>query len=159
MDNNIGKALWIGVGILFFIAVVSLGLSLLDQGRGIAQEQSGNLAEMQKRLNEAKFDMYDNQDVTGAQVLAAIKSFREAKDIFAIQVTTNKGMTTYLNNASFSGGNVTIGTAASDSAIENSIKNARNQAQLTYINPVADFDAQIRKDANGVICGIVFNQN
>ncbi len=158
MDNNIGKALWIGIGILFFIAVVSLGLSMLDQGRGIAQQQSNNLSEIQQRLTDAQFDIYDNQNVSGSQVLAAIKSFREFSSTFSIQVTTNKATNTYLNSASFSGTTVTLGTKIADDAIETSIKNARDETSDAFINPVAIFDAQIRKDSNDVISGIIFVQ-
>ncbi len=158
MDNNIGKALWIGIGILFFIAVVSLGLSMLDQGRGIAQQQSDNLSEVQQRLADAQFDIYDNQNVSGSQVLAAIKSFREMSDTFSIEVTTKKGTNTYLNSASFSGTTVTLGAAIAEDAIETSIKNARDEAAAEFINPIAKFDAQIRKDSNNVVAGIVFVQ-
>lgn len=158
MDNNIGKALWIGIGVLFFIAVVSLGLAMLDQGRGIAQEQSKNLAEVQKRLSDAQFDVYDNQSVAGSQVLAAVKSFRESKEAFSIQVVTKKGTVTYLNSSGFSDGKVNLGSAHSDTDIETAIKKARDEKDNNYINPVAAFDAQIRKDTNGVIAGIVFTQ-
>lgn len=158
MDNNIGKALWIGVGILFFIAVVSLGLSMLDQGRSIAQDQSDNLSDIQKRLSNSQFDIYDNQSLSGSQVLGAIKSFREFSDVFSIRVTTNKGTTVYLNSATFSDASVTLGTAIADATTEGAIKNARTETNGAYINPVATFDSQIRKDANGVISGIEFTQ-
>ncbi len=158
MDNNIGKALWIGVGILFFIAVVSLGLSMLDQGRSIAQDQSENLADIQRRLSDAQFDIYDNQSVTGSQVLAAIKQFRDFKDVFSVSVTTNKGTVVYLNNATFSGGQATLGSVQDDTAVETAIKNARDESHNAFINPVASFDAQIRKDSNGSIIGIQFVQ-
>ncbi len=158
MDNNIGRALWIGIGILFFIAVVSLGLSMLDQGRSIAQEQSEKLSDIQKRLSDAEFDIYDNQSVSGAQVVAAIKSFREFKDVFSIRVTTNKGTVTYLNGASFSGTTVTLGSAHDDGTVEDAIKSARDEANAAFINPVASFDSQVRKDSNGVISAIEFVQ-
>ncbi len=158
MDNNIGRALWIGVGILFFIAVVSLGLSMLDQGRSIAQDQSEKLSDIQKRLSDAQFDIYDNQSVTGSQVVAAIKNFRSYKDVFSIRVTTNKGTVTYLNGATFSGSGVSLGSGHDDTTIENAIKDARDEANNAFINPVAGFDAQLRKDANGVISAIEFVQ-
>ncbi len=158
MDNNIGKALWIGVGILFFVAVVSLGLSMLDQSRSIAQDQSEKLSDIQKRLSDAQFDIYDNQTVTGSQVVAAIKNFRDYKDVFSVRVTTNKGTVTYLNSASFSGSSVTIGSAQDDTTVENAIKDARDEANSSFINPVASFDAQVRRDANDVISAVEFVQ-
>lgn len=158
MDNNITKALWIGVGVLFFIAVVSIGISLLNQSTEIAQEQAAELSNIQKRLSESKFSAYDNTTVTGSQVLSCIKNFRGEKDVVAIQVKTKKGTTVYLNTASFSADSVTLGSGHSDSVIENAIKDARNESDSKYINPVGSFDAQVRKDSNGVICGITFEQ-
>jgi hypothetical protein len=158
MDNNIGKALWIGIGILFFIAVVSLGLTLLDQGRGIAEQQSDQLTEVQKRLSDAQYDIYDNQSVAGSQVLGCIKSFREVSSTFGVSVTTKKGTLIYLNSASFNSESVTLASAHSASIIEGMIKSARDESSNAYINPVATFDAQIRKDSNGVISGVVFVQ-
>ncbi len=96
--------------------------------------------------------------VTGSQVLAAIKQFRDFKDVFSVSVTTNKGTVVYLNNATFSGGQATLGSVQDDTAVETAIKNARDESHNAFINPVASFDAQIRKDSNGSIIGIQFVQ-
>lgn len=158
MDGNISRALWIGVGILFFIAVVTLGIGLLDQGKAIADQQTDNLAKVQKQLAEAEFDAFDNQSVVGTQVLSCIKTFRDRADQISIRVTTYKGTQTYLNNAVISQEVVTLSTALSSSAIETSLKQARTETHDAYINPVATFDAQIRRDANGLISAIIFQQ-
>lgn len=158
MDNNITKALWIGVGVLFFIAVVSIGISLLNQSTEIAQQQAAELSDIQERLSSAKFSAYDNTSVTGSQVLSCIKNFREDKDIISIQVKTNKSTNVYLNSATFGNDNVTLGSAHDDSTVEKEIKEARDESNSKYINPVGKFDAQIRKDNNGVISGITFVQ-
>lgn len=50
MDNNITKALWIGVvACCFFIAVVSIGITLLNQSIEIAQQQSAELSDIQPK--------------------------------------------------------------------------------------------------------------
>lgn len=72
-----------------------------------------------------------------------------------IEVKTKKSTTTYLNNGSV-GDTVNLGTGKDDKAIESQIKDARNERSQNYINPVGKFDAQIRKDENGVISGIVY---
>lgn len=158
MDGNIGRALWIGIGVLFFIAVVSLGLQLLDQGRDIAQEQSSQLAAVQQRLSESEFSPYDNQEVAGTHVMSAIRGYKDKGETLAIFVTTNKTTSVYLNNASLGAEIVTLGSAHGTSTIETSIKNARNASHNTYINPLAKFEARVVKDQNGVISGLVFSQ-
>lgn len=158
MDNNISKALWIGVGILFFIGVVSLGLSLFNRGRDVTQKQSDSLSDLEKTLAESEYASYDNRTVSGAEVLSAIKNYRDKSSTFAISVTTKKGTVVYLNNASFGSNVVTLGSAVDEMTIENQIKQARDEADGSYINPIAKFDSALRKDKNGVIAGIIFTQ-
>ncbi len=158
MDNNITKALWLGVGILFFIGVVTLGLNMFNKGKSAATEQSKNLSELEKTLVESEYSMYDNETVTGADVLSCIKKFRDKSDVFAVQVSTNKGTVKYLNSADVSKEKVTLGSAHSSSQIESDIKAARTETSNAYINPVATFDAVLKKDSNGVISAVVFTQ-
>lgn len=158
MDNNISKALWIGIGILFFIGVVSLGLGIFNKGKNVANQQSETLGELEKTLAEAKFDAYDNQSVSGAEVLSAIKKFRDHSAEISISVTTKKEKKIYLNAASFSDDFVSLGSAKSKKDIEKDIEEARKESSSSYINPVAKFDAKIKRDKNEVIAGIVFTQ-
>lgn len=158
MDGNISKALWIGVGILFFIGVVTLGLTLFNKGKDVAQKQTESLSQLEKGLAEAEFDNYDNRNVSGAEVVSAIKNFREDSEVMSISVSTKKTTVVYLNSASFDSDSVTLGEALDKSSIETQIKQARSESSDNYINPVAKFDAAIRKDSNGVISGIVFVQ-
>ncbi len=158
MDNNISKALWIGIGILFFIGVVSLGLSIFNKGKSVANHQQEAIGDLERTLAESEFDGYDNQSVTGAEVLSAIKKFREKADTIAINVTTNKENKIYLNSASFTDVAVSLGAAKSITDIEKDIEGAREESSSSYINPVAKFDAKIRRDENNVIAGLVFTQ-
>lgn len=158
MDSNISKALWIGVGILFFIGVVSLGLSLFNKGRDVTQKQTDSLTNLEKTLAEAEYASYDNRTVSGAEVLSAIKNYRDKSDTFAISVTTNKSTSVYLNNASFGDELVTLGKAIDAKSTEDQIKEARSEDGTKYINPIAKFDSALRKDKNGVIAGIIFTQ-
>lgn len=158
MDNNINKALWLGVGILFFIAVVSMGLGILNKSSEIAQLQSKELNKIQENLANSKFSTYDNQTVSGSQVINAIKNLRDEKDRISIQVITKKSTKMYLSDAIFYDDEVELLSSKSNKEIEQSIKYARDETKENFINPVAEFDSQIRKDKNGVISGIIFTQ-
>ncbi len=158
MDNNISKALWIGIGILFFIGVVSLGLSIFNKGKAVASHQNEALGDLERNLAEAEFDLYDNQSITGAEVLSAIKKYRDKAEQISVSVTTNKGSNIYLNSAKFTDDTVTLGNAKTGSEIEKDIEEARKESSNNYINPVAKFDAKIRRDENNVIAGIIFTQ-
>lgn len=158
MDNNISKALWIGIGILFFIGVVSLGLGIFNKGKSVANHQSDALGDLERSLAESEFDAYDNQSVSGAEVLSAIKKYRDKSELIAINVKTKKEEKTYLNAASFSDASVSLGSAKSEKDTEKDIEEARKESSTSYINPVAKFDAKLRRDKNDVIAGIVFSQ-
>ncbi len=158
MDNNIIKALWLGVGVLFFIGVVSLGITLFNQGKDVMKGQGDDMENVRLSLKEAEFKPYDNESVTGADVYSCIKSFRNRAESFAIKVTTKKQTTVYLNDATITSESVTIGKKHSNLKIESDIKSARTETSKTYMNKSAVFDANIRRDKNGVISAIVFVQ-
>ncbi len=158
MDNNITKALWLGIGVLFFVGVVSLGLNVFNKGKSAANEQANNLSELEKSLVESEYSAYDNESVTGADVLSCIKKYREKSDVFAVKVVTKKTSTVYLNTATINENGVVVGSAKTPSSIEASIKDARTESSFSYINPVAVFDASLKKDGNGVISAVEFVQ-
>ena len=52
MDGNISKALWLGVSILLFIAVVTIGLSVFGTMRDVSAAASGNINSIAQSLAE-----------------------------------------------------------------------------------------------------------
>ncbi len=161
MDSNITKALWLGVGILFFVVVVSLGLFLLNQGQDMVNAQSENISQSEKALNEAKYSAFDNETVSGSQVLNLIKEHQDKSGLFMVQVTTLKSTATqYVSSGSISTeyivGTLTGVTVANTKA---AIKLAKTETDTKYISPVAQFYAQVAKDANGQIRAVMVVQN
>ncbi|NLW02955.1 MAG: hypothetical protein GX027_06780 [Clostridiaceae bacterium] len=74
MDGNISKALWLGVSILLFIAVVTIGLSVFGTMRDVSAAASGNINSIAQSLAEEDFRAFDGKEVKGDQVLSAINN-------------------------------------------------------------------------------------
>lgn len=158
MDQNIQKALWLGVGILLFIGIVSTGLSLYNKGRSVAENSSQQLDKVSRDLAESIFAPYDNAKTSGADVISAIKRFTDQTGEIIISVKTKTGTATYVSSGSISGGVVSGVSALSRSVIDGQIKNANDSKNSQYINPTATFYAQLAYDQNDVIKGISFTQ-
>ena len=158
MDQNIQKALWLGVGILLFIGIVSTGLSLYNKGRGVAEVSSQQLDKVSKDLSEASYAPYNNAKTSGADVLSAIKLYADQSGDFIISVKTKTGASTYISSGSISNGTVSSLSTMNRSAIDLQIKNANDSTNSNYINPTATFYAQLAYDSNEVIKGISFTQ-
>ena len=159
MDRNIQKALWLGVGILLFIGIVSTGLSLYNKGRGVAEASSQQLDKVSKDLAESSFAPYNNAKTSGADVLSAIKLYADQSGEFIISVKTKSSTNVYVSGGSISADN-TVGdlNLKSRGEIDNQIKAANDSKSNAYINPTASFYAQLVYDKNEVIKGITFEQ-
>ena len=159
MDQNIQKALWLGVGILLFIGIVSTGLSLYNKGRGVAEASSQQLDKVSKDLAESSFAPYSNAKTSGADVLSAIKLYADQSGEFIISVKTKASTNVYVSGGSISTDN-TVGDLSQKSRgdIDKQIKAANDSKNNAYINPTASFYAQLVYDKNEVIKGITFEQ-
>lgn len=160
MDGNITKALWLGVGILFFVVVVSSGLFLLNQGQDMVNAQSEQIAKSERALNDSKYSAFDNEVVSGSMVLNLMKEHQDRGGLFLIQVTTNKSTNVqYLSTGTIST-DYLVGTLTEQTmaTIKNAIKNAKDETHNNYISPIGSFYAQVAKDANGHIRAVVVQQ-
>lgn len=160
MDSNITKALWLGVGILFFVVVVSSGLFLLNQGQDMVNAQSEQIAKSERALNDSRYSAFDNEVVSGSMVLNLIKEHQDRGGLFLIQVTTVKSTNIqYLSTGTIST-DYLVGTLSEQTmaTIKNAIKNAKDETHNNYISPIGSFYAQIAKDANGHIRAVLVQQ-
>jgi len=74
MDGNITKALWLGVSILLFIAVVTVGLSVFGTMREASAAANQNINSITQSLAEEHFKDFDGKEVRGEKVLSAINN-------------------------------------------------------------------------------------
>lgn len=143
MDGNIQKALWLGVGIMIFLAVVAIGMTALSKGQELSRESMNALDDNAMVLANAAYSMYDNQNVSGTDALNAVKKFRSAGEPMAIVIDTSAS------------GAVTYNTT---SVTDTQIQALQTKGNAAYVNPYGEFYATLQTDANGVVSGITFVQ-
>lgn len=159
MDQNIQKALWLGVGILFFGAVVSIGLFMFGKGQSIAEASGQQLDVMAKQLGDIEYAGFDNEVVRGGDVINKIEQLKGNGGEVVVVVVTNSGTTTYISTGSVTGTAMT-GTLTKKTKAQNDsdIKLAKDVNSTQYINNSGKFYAQIIYDTNEAARGILFIQ-
>ena len=156
MDQNIQKALWLGVGIMMFIAVVSTGLFLFNQGRAVAEVGGGQLETVAEQLALSKFQAFDNDVVSGSMLINTIKEYSRSGGEFIIVVNTSYPTTTqYVSTGTVTSNTLSsVLTAKSRTANDSDMQNLNDETSAAYINPHGEFMAQLIYDSNDVVKGI-----
>lgn len=156
MDGNIQKALWIGVSILLFVAVVAIGMSAYGKASKMTDESMTNLDKQAQQLANAAYGVYDNQYVSGTQVINAIKSYKATPDEMQVIVVKGGSSTYYLATGSADTGTL---SPIAEGTTNNMLKSAQDKNNATaYINPYGEFYATVVTDVNGIVRAIRFEQ-
>jgi len=155
MDGNIQKALWLGVSILMFVAVVMIGMSMFTSSQEMAAQGSESINKTSRQLSNAEYGMYDNKTVSGTDVTGAINNYQHDTTEIQISVTTLNGTNVnYISSGTVAGGL----TAMTDAAVASQIQTAQDKTNAAYVNPYGEFYATLAYDANDVVRGINFAQ-
>lgn len=94
MEGNLSKALWLGVTILLFIAVVTVGLSLFGGMKDVSSMANTQVGAIAQSMIEEEFRMYDGKEVKGDDVLSAINAYAgRSGEIIILVSTLGKGGT------------------------------------------------------------------
>jgi hypothetical protein len=93
MDGNLSKALWIGVSILLFVAVVTIGLVIFGEMKQAADTANQRIGSIQQNMAEEEFRIYDGKEVNGNDVISAIGNFSGRSGDVLILVATLGGNT------------------------------------------------------------------
>ncbi len=94
MEGNLSKALWLGVTILLFIAVVTVGISIFSGMKDVSSMANTQVGAITQSMTEEEFRMYDGKEVKGDDVLSAINSYSgRSGEIIILVSTLGKGKT------------------------------------------------------------------
>ncbi len=100
MEGNLSKALWLGVSILLFIAVVTVGLSIFGGMKEVSNLANDRVGAISQSMAEEEFRMYDGKEVKGDDVLSALGTFAGRSGEVIVYVATlgsNSGNPVNLN--------------------------------------------------------------
>lgn len=157
MDQNIQKALWLGVGIMMFVAIVSTGLFLFNKGKAVAESGGNQLDVVSEQLAMSKYSSFDNEVVSGSMLINTVKEYKNKGGEFIIIITTNYPTTTQYISTGIVSSNIVSGSLSAKTltATNTDIQALNDDTSSSYINPHAEFMAQLIYDANGVVKGII----
>ncbi|MFP4697396.1 MAG: hypothetical protein ACLFMO_01675 [Eubacteriales bacterium] len=161
MDQNIQKALWLAVSILFFIAVIGIGMIIFNESKESAEQVSEELAEANYNLGN-DFNKFNRNNLTGSEVKSAIRTYSGRTGKLLIVVIDKSGV----ENNYISEGTVNISsrivsmplTAKSRIELDDEEKYMNDPTNSLYINPTAKFDGTLAYDNNDELRGIIFTQ-
>lgn len=93
MEGNLSKALWLGVSILLFIAVVTIGLSIFGGMKEVSSLANDKVGSIAQDLTEEEFRMYDGKEVKGDDVISSLGTFsgRSGEVIVMVATLGNNG--------------------------------------------------------------------
>lgn len=164
--DNITKFLQWSIGLLITLSIISMGLLLWNKAKPIGDAAQRQAAEQAKLMSEAQFTAYDNQLLSGSQLLTAYRRYYML-DAFHIYVQTNRsgirqfGMTpgapsggagSSCPSFSYSTGKLSSGTTTC-SITEDHITDVSG---TNYVPPQAKFRTTLVRDGNDRIAGIYF---
>ncbi|MCQ2978173.1 MAG: hypothetical protein MJ245_00035 [Clostridia bacterium] len=135
MNENVQKSLVMGASIMVTIGIISIGLMIFSQGSSLVKESSKNMLDLTDELSSKRYIAYDNNIVSGSEVINAINTY--AKDGISVKVVTTSNATGKVYTGAYSNNDV-------DDA--------------DYINSNGMFESTLVTNENGVITTISFNQ-
>ncbi len=161
----------IQTGFIIVLVLAFLGVMLLIFNIGQKSVNSGTdeIAGQVSVARDSIYQNYDNTELQGSSVLAAIESFK-GKDVGIIVATKgNTSGTNYLRKFTSegyvdpvadaeTGSMVTVKELAEDGSQNLNLKDTQDPTKGDYIKPGATFTSNLILNANDQIVGIEFKQ-
>jgi len=187
MDGNISKALWLGVSILLFVAVVTIGITVFNGMKDVGDTANDRIGSISASLADDEYRVYDGKQVKGDDVLSAIGSFSgQSGDVIVLVRTLGMGVSINLDPSggsapaisgfeqyvSAAGGSLSVKdkcfvlgqgsgdllTVQSKNLQDAARRDAENSNRAKYINPSGRFMSHLVYDSNQKIRGAIFAQ-
>lgn len=156
--ENTTKAIMIGVALFIVIGLITAVVLITTIGTDTMRNQDKNLQGVSESVATQIIDNYNNRDITGANVISAIKKFYN-KENFLLVVNNNGTEYTYSTKKTSSGSSVNInGTKATFNG--SLVDNEPNISNLTNsIKAQAKYHSYIIYDNSGdVVLGVYFKK-
>lgn len=157
MSETTATILKFAAAIILAISLIAISINVYTPGADSAKAVTTDFTQATTELQDQKYLIYDNTQVSGSQVINALRKFEaKAKDgelgLYVQTGKNNAGGAWYF--ASFANG-----TTVSTTGAAASIANTTNVTSSEYVNPAGLFEATVHRDQNGVIRAIKFVQS
>lgn len=147
MENST-KAIIIAASIVITLAIVSIGVFVLNMSKGAIDEVEDQMIDFTTNIKEGNYTKFDGQETNGATVIALIDSLKNSsKKSVGVSVKTKAGSTKwYINDAS------NVNNLSEADPYYKKDNDANN------INPAGRFKGTVVRNENGEIVAVTFEQ-
>ena len=152
--ENTTKAIMIGVALFIVIGLITAVVLITTIGTDTMKNQDKNLQGVSESVATQIIDNYNNRDLTGANVISAIKKFYNKENFLLVVEGNDKYSTKKIRSGSVS----VSGTKAEFSG--SLIDNEPDISNLTsVVTPQAKYHSYIIYDNSGnVVLGVYFKK-
>jgi len=157
MEENSSISFWkIAVTILLAAILIGVVFLIARQGKAVTNEKLEGISNALSDYQDETYAIYAGMEVSGAEVRSTIEKVCAKGDFVAVQVKTKAGTTTCYNY-DYNSSTVTISQTVGTTKMYDSVEKALSTA-TDYINPSALFKGTIKRDKNGVLILVSFEQ-
>lgn len=148
MENSL-KGLMLAAGTIVTCIIISLGFYIAREAKDTAVSGAMQINKLNMEFTENSKTIYDGTEVSGSEVLNAIRKFQG--ETTGILVQTKKDTSYYGYNF-----NEETGELGGSSQLD--YLTAKKEDSSNFINPNARFSGTVIRDINGTITGLKFVQ-
>lgn len=161
--ENIATFLKWTIGVCLTLTIIMAGVALWNKVVPIITTSHAQAAQQARAVADDEYSAYDNQIISGSQVLTAYRRY-SYHDVFYLYIQTNNnsstlnfgmqpnGSTAACAGFDYSTGKLVTGTTSCSIALTQVTDNTSSY----YIPPQARFRAAVLKDGNDRVTGIFF---
>ena len=165
--ENIASFLKTTISILITLAIISSGLFLWGKTQPVVELANSQAAAQARELSEQQYSAFDNQLVSGSQILTAYRRYESqpgfclyiqrpyvhGQDAYYREISMNPSHKGSCRNFDYSIGKFKEGTGSSREVNDKEISDASGSF---YISPQSRYRARLIKDDNERIAAIYF---
>ncbi|MEK3673627.1 MULTISPECIES: hypothetical protein [unclassified Paenibacillus] len=165
--ENIASFLKTTISILITLAIISSGLFLWGKTQPVVELANSQAAAQARALSEQQYSAFDNQLVSGSQILTAYRRYESqpgfclyvqrpyvyGQDVSTREFSMNPSGEGSCRNFNYSSGEFKEGTSISYTRTDEEISNASGPV---YVSPQSRYRAKLIKDKNERIAAIYF---
>lgn len=152
--ENTTKAIMVGVALFIVIGLITAVVLITSIGTDTIGKQDKNLQGVSESVATQIIDNYNNKDMTGANVISAIKKFYNKENFLLVVDSNDKYSTKKISSGSV---NVNGTKATFNGSLEDNEPDISNLTSV--VTPQAKYHSYIIYDNSGdVVLGVYFKK-
>lgn len=158
MEESSSISFW-KVAVTILLAAILIGIVLLisRQGKSVTNEKLEGISNAIADYQDENYSMYENMEVSGAEVMDLVERANMRGDVLCIRVFTKVSAngTDYIKKAAGAVTEKEFVAITNEDGLRAAVV---EKGSTQYINPSAIFTGDVCRNENGVLVGVVFEQ-